>query len=119
VDRERADGLFVVREGDARLARGEVPETSDVCMSMYTGKARNKRKGRVGEVQEARGKADETHRTVESMLPVMTCGSDSWHLTSATVAVWPERTWICALVRMSHTRAEASRPAVTSTSSVG
>ena len=30
--------------------------------------------------------------TVESILPVMTCGSDSWHLTSATVPVWPERT---------------------------
>jgi hypothetical protein len=33
-------------------------------------------------------------RTVESMLPVMTCGSESWHLTSAMVAVCPDRTWI-------------------------
>lgn len=44
-----------------------------------------------------------THLTVESMLPVMTCGSDSWHLTSEMVAVWPARTWTCAFVRMSQT----------------
>ena len=62
---------------------------------------------------------ESTHRTVESMLPVMTWGSDSWHFTSATVAVWPAKTWICAFVRISHTRADASRPDVTKTSSVG
>lgn len=56
---------------------------------------------------------------VESMDPVMTCGSDSWHLTSETVAVWPERMCTWALVRMSQTLALASRPAVTRTSSVG
>ena len=32
------------------------------------------------------------HRTVESIDAVMTCGSDSWHLTSDTVAVWPVKT---------------------------
>lgn len=31
-------------------------------------------------------------RTVESILPVMTCGSDSWHFTSATVDVCPAKT---------------------------
>lgn len=56
---------------------------------------------------------------VESMELVMTCGSESWHLTSATVAEWPERTCICAFVRMSQTRAEASLPEVTRTSRVG
>ena len=58
-------------------------------------------------------------RIVESILPVITWGSDSWHLTSATVAVWPAKTCIWALVRMSHTRADASRPEVTRTSRVG
>ena len=37
-------------------------------------------------------KKGRAYLTVESMLPVMTWGSDSWHLTSATVPVWPERT---------------------------
>lgn len=56
---------------------------------------------------------------VESMDPVMICGSDSWHLTDAIVPVCPVSAWICALVRISQTRAVASRPAVTSTSRVG
>lgn len=58
-------------------------------------------------------------RIVESIEPVMICGSDSWHFTSAIVPVWPVSAWIWALVRMSHTRAVASRPPVTRTSSVG
>jgi hypothetical protein len=62
---------------------------------------------------------ENAYRTVESILPVIICGSESWHLTSETVPVCPVRTWIWALVRMSHTRAEASRPEVTRTSSVG
>jgi hypothetical protein len=33
----------------------------------------------------------------------MTWGSLSWHLTSEMVAVWPERTWTGAFVRISHT----------------
>ena len=41
------------------------------------------------------------------------------HATLATVPRCPPSTWICVFVRMSHTRADASRPAVTSTSSVG
>src|SRR5436190_15042610 len=58
-------------------------------------------------------------RMWESREPVMTCGSDSWHFTSATVAVWPERTWILLRERISQTLATPSRPPVTRKSSVG
>ena len=59
------------------------------------------------------------YRTVLSIEPVMTWGSLSWHWTLATVEVWPLSTWIWVFVRMSHTRATASLPAVTRTSNVG
>jgi hypothetical protein len=42
-------------------------------------------------------------RTVESMLPVMTCGSLSWHWTVEMVPVCPVRTCTCDFVRMSQT----------------
>ncbi len=58
-------------------------------------------------------------RTVESRLPVMTCGSPSWQTRSATVPVWPDSTWTLLRVRMSQTRATPSRPPVTRTSRVG
>lgn len=47
--------------------------------------------------------AAETYLTVESMLPVMICGSASWHTTEAIVLVCPVSVKICALVRMSQT----------------
>jgi hypothetical protein len=58
-------------------------------------------------------------RTVESRLPVMTCGSASWQTRSATVPVWPDSTCTLLRVRMSQTRATPSRPPVTRTSRVG
>ena len=36
-----------------------------------------------------------------------------------TVCSWPDKQWICALLRMSHTRHTLSRPPVISTSRVG
>lgn len=36
-------------------------------------------------------------------LPVMTCGSAAWHLTVATVLVWPVSVCTFAFVLMSHT----------------
>lgn len=36
-------------------------------------------------------------------LPVMICGSAAWHLTVATVLVWPDSVCTLALVLMSHT----------------
>jgi hypothetical protein len=53
------------------------------------------------------------------MEPEMIWGSESWHLTSATVLVWPVRVKMLARVRISHTRTLASRPAVHNTSRVG
>jgi hypothetical protein len=70
-------------------------------------------------VVRARPAARSHRRTVLSMLPVITCGSEACVTTAPTVPVCPARTCTCAFVRMSHTRADASRPAVTSTSSVG
>jgi hypothetical protein len=64
-----------------------------------------RREGRKGSTEtEQKG----THLTVLSILSVITCGSLSWHFTSATVPVWPARTWIWALVRMSQTWVRAS-----------
>ena len=73
VDGEGADGFLVVGERDHGFPRGEIPEADN-------------------EVNNAERNKETTHRTVESMDPVITCGSESWHLTSATVAEWPERT---------------------------
>ena len=33
----------------------------------------------------------------------LTCGSAAWHLTEATVLVWPASVWMQAFIRMSHT----------------
>ena len=57
--------------------------------------------------------------TVLSIEPEMICGSESCVLTSATVLEWPVRVKMLARVRMSHTLTAASRPPLTSTSSVG
>jgi hypothetical protein len=70
-------------------------------------------------VASVRPAARSHSRTVLSMLPVITCGSLACARTTPTVPVCPARTCTCAFVRMSHTRADASRPAVMSTSSVG
>lgn len=102
VDSQCPHGLFVMSQGNHCLACRQVPESE---------------RADEGHGHDRRPK--DTYRTVESMLPVITCGSDSWHLTSAIVPVCPARTCICALVRISHTRAEASRPEVTKTSRVG
>jgi len=58
-------------------------------------------------------------RMVLSMEPVMTCGSTPLAMMLAMVLSWPASEWICALVRMSHTRHTESRPPVMRTSSVG
>jgi len=42
-------------------------------------------------------------RTVVSMLPEMICGVAACAATDATVLVWPVKTWMPFLVRMSHT----------------
>lgn len=55
-------------------------------------------------------------RMVVSWEPVTICGSLAWQITLAMVCEWPVRVCTLALVRMSHTRAVESRPAVTSTS---
>lgn len=39
----------------------------------------------------------------KTCLPVMTCGSAAWHLTVATVLVWPVSVCTLAFVLMSHT----------------
>lgn len=40
-------------------------------------------------------------------LPVTICGSAAWHLTVATVLVWPVSVCTLALVLMSHTCVDA------------
>ena len=49
----------------------------------------------------------------------LTWGSAAWHLTSATVLLWPTSVCTQALVLMSQTRADPSLPQVSSTSIVG
>lgn len=56
---------------------------------------------------------------VASWLPLMTCGSELWHWTLATVLVWPVRVWMQALVLMSQILIEESLPQVAKISMVG
>ena len=59
------------------------------------------------------------NRTVESIEPVMICGSTACTPSPATVCSCPVNVCTLFLVRMSHTRATESRPPVTSRSRVG
>ena len=43
------------------------------------------------------------HRYWHDQECCLTCGSAAWHLTEATVLVWPVSVWMQAFIRMSHT----------------